>query len=423
MIRKKEGGSDKEDQVSSTIFYMYMTLLLRRLDFKIPLLHNKTNGSRCMYASFLLPSAKFWVPDPDIRDALMRCCVSQSYKAFLWHLFPEEVKSAINSVSGDTTGMDRDGSTRSLQARKEAAVASLRLDNAKINKASTLPQYRALKPMIYGFLRCVIISVHISSSSTTTIFTTTLVVACLLRVSYCNCSILRYKLCFSSATKPTAYVFLSPFRALLRLAGDVADRKLLCFIFQSIEHYVLFFVLFPGVAKAWLKFFLKSWSDPGNADIEEGATLQVLSFFRIRDMALRLPPPFLEECLRGAYLTCARVAKFVSEQTRPALTFMGNGIVELYNIDVAVAYQNAFTYVRQLALVLRQVCVCVETSLLKARQHSSFNTLLLSSSSSMFIIIFSTSHCYCANRHLSRETQAAWQNFFNGNIFSAYVYG
>ncbi len=106
----------------------------------------------------------------------MRCCVSQSYKAFLWHLFPEEVKNAINSVNGgDTTGMDGDGSTRSLQARKEAAVASLRLDNAKINKASTLPQYRALKPMIYGFLRCVTISVHIDSSNTTS--TTTLVVA------------------------------------------------------------------------------------------------------------------------------------------------------------------------------------------------------------------------------------------------------
>ncbi len=67
----------------------------------------------------------------------------------MWHMFPEEVKNAINSA----IGMDGDGSTRSLQARKEAAVASLRLDNAKINKASTLPQYRALKPMIYGFLR------------------------------------------------------------------------------------------------------------------------------------------------------------------------------------------------------------------------------------------------------------------------------
>ncbi len=151
----------------------------------------------------------------------------------------------------------------------------------------------------------------------------------------------------------------SSFRALLRLAGNVTDRKLLCFIFQSLEHYVLFFVLFPGVAKAWLKFFLKAWSDPGNTDVEDGTALQLLSFLRIRDMALRLPPPFLDECLRGAYLIYARVVKFVSEQTRLALTFMGNGIVELYSIDVAVAYQNAFTYVRQLALVLRQVCVCV----------------------------------------------------------------
>ncbi len=156
----------------------------------------------------------------------------------------------------------------------------------------------------------------------------------------------------------------SPFRALLRLAGNVTDRKLLCFIFQSLEHYVLFFVFFPGVSKAWLTFFLKAWSNLGNTDVEDGTALQLLSFFRIRDMSLRLPPPFLDECLRGVYLVYARVAinKFVSEQTRPALTFMGNGIVELYSIDVAVAYQNAFTYVRQLALVLRQVRTYVRVS-------------------------------------------------------------
>ncbi len=106
---------------------------------------------------FFLPSAKFWVPDPDLRDALMRCCVSKSYKAFLWHLFPEEIKAAINSVNCDV-GVDGDGgSTRSLNARKDEAVASLGLglDKVKITKASTLPQYRALKPMIYGFLRYV----------------------------------------------------------------------------------------------------------------------------------------------------------------------------------------------------------------------------------------------------------------------------
>ncbi len=147
-----------------------------------------------------------------------------------------------------------------------------------------------------------------------------------------------------------------PVRALLRLVGNTVDRKLLRFIFEILEHYVLFFALFPGVAKAWLKFLLKSWSDPRNTGDTDGAVLQVLSFFRIRSMALRLPPPFLEECLRGTYLEYARVAKFMNEQTRLSLTFMGNGIVELYSIDVTVAYQNAFTYVRQLALVLRQVC-------------------------------------------------------------------
>ncbi len=80
----------------------------------------------------------------------MQCCVSQSYKAFLWHLFPEEVKNAVSSVDCISDG---EGSKLSLQARKDAAVASLTLDKSITTKVSTLPQYKALKPMIYGFLR------------------------------------------------------------------------------------------------------------------------------------------------------------------------------------------------------------------------------------------------------------------------------
>ncbi len=149
MTRTREEGerNKEEDQVSSIYMYTWC-YFLGNCDSLVT-----TKGSQCV--PFLLPSVKFWVPDPDIRDALMRCCVSQSYKAFLWHLFPEEIKKAIISVNCADAGVDGDGSTRSMQARKDAAVASFGLDKAKITKASTLPQYRALKPMIYGFLRCV----------------------------------------------------------------------------------------------------------------------------------------------------------------------------------------------------------------------------------------------------------------------------
>ncbi len=77
------------------------------------------------------------------------------------------------------------------------------------------------------------------------------------------------------------------------------------------------------------------------------------AFLRIRQAAAVLPFPFLEHCLKGAYLAYARSAKFMSESSLPGLMLMGNCLVELYGLDMASSYQHAFVYLRQLALHLR----------------------------------------------------------------------
>jgi nucleolar complex protein 2 len=79
----------------------------------------------------------------------------------------------------------------------------------------------------------------------------------------------------------------------------------------------------------------------------------VAAFLRIRQAAAVLPFPFLEHCLKGAYLAYARSAKFMSESNLPGLTLMGNCLVELYGLDMTSSYQHAFVYLRQLALHLR----------------------------------------------------------------------
>lgn len=78
---------------------------------------------------------------------------------------------------------------------------------------------------------------------------------------------------------------------------------------------------------------------------------------RIRQAATVLPFPFLEHCLKGAYLAYARSAKFMSESSLPGLTLTGNCLVELYGLDMTSSYQHAFVYLRQLALHLRAAYV------------------------------------------------------------------
>lgn len=46
-------------------------------------------------------------------------------------------------------------------------------------------------------------------------------------------------------------------------------------------------------------------------------------------------------------------AKFMSPATLPHLNFMGTCVVELFGLDSAAAYEHAFGYIRQLAVLLR----------------------------------------------------------------------
>jgi hypothetical protein len=57
--------------------------------------------------------------------------------------------------------------------------------------------------------------------------------------------------------------------------------------------------------------------------------------------------------LQNTYLTLVRSSKSTSVHTLPALNLMKNSASELFCLDHAAAYQHAFTYVRQLAIHLR----------------------------------------------------------------------
>ncbi|CAM9898273.1 unnamed protein product, partial [Phaeothamnion confervicola] len=143
------------------------------------------------------------------------------------------------------------------------------------------------------------------------------------------------------------------YRPLLHVLTQLKDRELLSFVLQRLERHIPLLSLFPRLGRTALRALLAHWGTASVATGEE-ASVQILSFLRLRELSATQPFPFLEDCLRSVYLAFARNAKFTSEQTRPAVAFMTNCVVELYGFDGATAYQVAFVYVRQLALHLRQ---------------------------------------------------------------------
>lgn len=151
-------------------------------------------------------------------------------------------------------------------------------------------------------------------------------------------------------------ILLSFFLSTIHVMSEAKEPELLTFILASLSKYVRLMSGVPTVAEALLKSLIALWSAPFDTS-EDYQVVRLNSFFRIRQLAITQPFPFLEECLKKTYLAYARRAKFGTSSSvssaLPTLTFMGNCLVEIYSLDYHSSYQHAFIYIRQLALLLR----------------------------------------------------------------------
>jgi nucleolar complex protein 2 len=151
-------------------------------------------------------------------------------------------------------------------------------------------------------------------------------------------------------------ILLSFFRSTLHVLTEAKEPELLTFILKALSKYIRYLTPFPRIAESMLKTLTALWSAPLDSS-EDYQVVRLNAFFRIRQLALTQPFPFIEDCLKKTYLAYAKRAKFgnASSVTNslPTLTFMGNCLVELYSLDYHSSYQHAFVYIRQIALYLR----------------------------------------------------------------------
>jgi len=142
---------------------------------------------------------------------------------------------------------------------------------------------------------------------------------------------------------------------LIRFARNLTDDDVAASVGAHFHDLVPFMFAFPKLAKLSLTAMLNIWSARSPA-------ARVQAFLAISRMAQELPYPFVELCLKGAYLTYARNSKFVTPQSLPNIRFMRNCVVELLGLDFESSYQMAFVYVRQLAIHLRSALTLKSTT-------------------------------------------------------------
>ncbi|KAI3438608.1 hypothetical protein D9Q98_001031 [Chlorella vulgaris] len=132
----------------------------------------------------------------------------------------------------------------------------------------------------------------------------------------------------------------------LHLLGALTDGAMQTFILRRLRASAMLLAPYDKLQRRLLKAALGLFGSAENAP-------RVQAILLVRQMALELPQPALDNCLKGVYRAFSTNAKFVNAASVPQINFMAAAVVEMYGINTAASYQHAFSFIRQLAVLLR----------------------------------------------------------------------
>lgn len=132
----------------------------------------------------------------------------------------------------------------------------------------------------------------------------------------------------------------------LHVLNQMTDAKMISFTLRRLQYSSIFLAAFPSLLRKYIRVALHFWGTGGGA-------LPVVSFLFLRDLCVRLGSDCLDECFRGIYKAYVLNCHFVNAVKLQHIQFLANCVIELIRVDLPTAYQHAFVFIRQLAMLLR----------------------------------------------------------------------
>ncbi|XP_073292362.1 nucleolar complex-associated protein 2 [Primulina huaijiensis] len=133
----------------------------------------------------------------------------------------------------------------------------------------------------------------------------------------------------------------------LHVLNQMTDNEMIAFMLKRLRYSSLFLAAFPALSRKYIKVALHFWGT-------ESGPLPVVSFLFLRDSCIRLGSDYLDECIRGMYKSYVLNCHNVNPAKLQHIQFLGNCFIELLRVDISSAYQHAFAYIRQLAMILKE---------------------------------------------------------------------
>ena len=132
---------------------------------------------------------------------------------------------------------------------------------------------------------------------------------------------------------------------LVTLLARVSEASVFNVLLKHVHSMLPYYQAYQKGAKMLMSRLVTIWSSSG------AETPRILAFMCLVKLARNAG--LLEPCVKAMYLSYVKNCKFTSPSTLPNISFMKRSLVEMFGLDHNLAYYQAFVYIRQLAIHLR----------------------------------------------------------------------
>ncbi|KAJ0342623.1 hypothetical protein COL922a_000898 [Colletotrichum nupharicola] len=151
----------------------------------------------------------------------------------------------------------------------------------------------------------------------------------------------------------TLSIMIKTFTAsIIHLLGTLSDDATLKLTIGSLEPLVPYLLSFRKLLKVLIKTVVNYWARPASSE-----PTKITAFLVLRKLVVIGDKGVRETVLKAVYQGLVSASRATNINTIQGINLMKNSAAELWGIDQNVGYTTAFTFIRQLAIHLRNSIV------------------------------------------------------------------